>query len=870
MHIRTPASPETKGFSRGEHSEDRAREMELLRSECERLAQRIKHLEEQKRAPADELKSRSRSNSPTAMKTEQSVTPEEAVSSATALAFTLREINGTLGQLDGVFRVQDAQMRMALRSTAVTTISSWFRGLVIQRQYEALRTSMRRQRRRRIRAVRRELVDRVQRRERIENSIALMSASREQNILRDHLVAWSVFTCNMRPVRSGWHESIQDMHYRRGIRLQRKMLVALFKLALGPNSRKNVALRYRERRERAREEIVRRRVRSGKPPTGMVVTNDMIREQMHKEATRLIHKNHKHTWKRTIMNRWIKVAVAPWRAKRRVAEELYQKLKRQQYFYMWRKFVRSRSEISGTGGRKKYNGRKRWKMRHNLFLIIQHHNNRKLRSHFKAWHVKCHRLAVVRRAFSGHMNTICRNVLRAWRIWATLAVRRKLACVEEWKAYGMSLYKVPFRAWFIWTQDQKKSQAATRTLLSAWERRKLRELKYQVFKVWRHQAAYGKVEGMFSRVQLLRTVDEQKKLVQTLTTSMDVMEESLKTTQTALQEQVQLNEDYAAQLKSLNDKKADANFAQHNAEQEIVRLQSILDSIALIHPGTVKQLEALSDAKKFENRKLADHARSRAAFAATMKDQQDHSAMGADIGHESVPQVPPVALGSTLGGISLKDAEDVAGDTDPDAGDNGRDPDSWRPSNVPEDAVWLRSDDAAIVLRARHVSTLFEPTPADESSESNANNDKIPVPEMDAETARLQGLLAFIVYGNTAHLRRTSQTKIKDPRQSKITLNPEQQRQLEEQGKMLRKFSRTSSWGQFVEDMSTRFPLRHRVNLNTEDRLVQRIGRARQRRNRNETEKRPGFNILSAQTAGSLGGHGHGAAVVPTLSAVKK
>ena len=39
-----------------------------------------------------------------------------------------------------------------------------------------------------------------------------------------------------------------------------------------------------------------------------------------------------------------------------------------------------------------------------------------------------------------------------------------------------------------------------------------------MFKVWRHQAAYGKIEGMFTRVRLLRTLDEQKALIKTIGT----------------------------------------------------------------------------------------------------------------------------------------------------------------------------------------------------------------------------------------------------------------------------------------------------------------------------------------------------------------
>ena len=37
----------------------------------------------------------------------------------------------------------------------------------------------------------------------------------------------------------------------------------------------------------------------------------------------------------------------------------------------------------------------------------------------------------------------------------------------------------------------------------------------------------------------------------------------------------------------------------HNAEQEIIRLQYLLDSIATIHPGTVKRITDMPYSQKF-------------------------------------------------------------------------------------------------------------------------------------------------------------------------------------------------------------------------------------------------------------------------------
>ena len=293
-----------------------------------------------------------------------------------------------------------------------------------------------------------------------------------------------------------------------------------------------------------------KRESKGLPRTGQIISNQMICEQMDMEATRIIHDNRRKVWTTLVFTRWGAVAVEPWRAKRRVANAHFRATELWKRMLMWKKYLRGRSEVGkgAHGGRKKYTGRQRWQKRHNIFLIIQHHGAKVLRNFFTAWRVKAHQLAAVRRTFAGRMSAQCQNAIRAWKIQADLSVKRKRIAIAEWKDYSRALWKVPFRAWYVWTQARKKEHAASRILLTAWERKKLRDLKYQVFKVWRHQAAYGKIEGMFSRVKLLRTLDEQKGLIKTIGESLDVTQDTLMATKGALEHQISLNDENTKRL----------------------------------------------------------------------------------------------------------------------------------------------------------------------------------------------------------------------------------------------------------------------------------------------------------------------------------
>ena len=43
----------------------------------------------------------------------------------------------------------------------------------------------------------------------------------------------------------------------------------------------------------------------------------------------------------------------------------------------------------------------------------------------------------------------------------------------------------------------------------------------------------------------------------------------------------------------------------------------------------------------------------------------------------------------------------------------------------------------------------------------------------------------------------------------------------------IRRLGRSGNWGSFVEDLAARFPLKHPVNLDAQDRLLRRIGDAK-------------------------------------------
>ena len=228
-------------------------------------------------------------------------------------------------------------------------ISAWFRGIAVRWRHEALLTAMRRLRRRKIRPVRRELERVVKRREAIDDAISLFAAIRDDYQGRENLHALHECASHMSVIRAEWEEQAANMCKRRNTRQQKTILRQWLGCALGPRSRKNIAKRYQRRRQEAREAIMDKRERKGLPRTGQIISNDMIREQMDMEATRIIHENRRKVWTTLVFTRWRDIAVEPWRAKRRIANAHFRTSELWKRVVMWRKYVRARNEVGERG-----------------------------------------------------------------------------------------------------------------------------------------------------------------------------------------------------------------------------------------------------------------------------------------------------------------------------------------------------------------------------------------------------------------------------------------------------------------------------------------------------------------------------------------
>ena len=837
-------------------------EVEMLREHCNTLAHRLQAMEEHfmstemspnrydRRPATTPANFRERTGEKVAF-AEDSIAAldqftgefQDEEGGAPALTFTLKEIKGTLARLDGVFATEDEDSDLKMGNAAVTIIATQVRGWLVREKYKKLKTTLRRWRRRRTQPVRREFARVVRRRKMVDNGVALMVTTRSMNCVRSHHEAWASHAMALLPLRKKQRKGASDL----ALRIRNKFLLKIMKtwweLANGPDSRKAIRFKNKARKDQAKERIMKRRRQRKLPQT--LITKEMISEEMSMEATRLIHSNRDRVCKKDAFVAWAVFAVAPWRYKRKIADVHFKKVRGKAIFHVFRKFNKGRHLLHGAA-KKKYTGRKRWEMKHNLHVIKIHHSHRLLKSHFVSWRKRAHQLQTAKRSFEGHISNLSKTVLAAWHIEAQRQFKIKQLCVAEWRAYGIALYKTPFRAWYIFASKRKAANQATNTLLQAWSRRKTRSFMNQVFKVWRHQAQYGKTEGMHTRLELIKVVEDQKKVQNMMTRNLEKAEGTLSELKNALTQERQNSDKLKEKAEDEKAERDRLEFAVHNAEQEIVRLQAMLDSLSLIHPGTIKQLKSLDESRQFPDKQLDDLARARGK-----------TSMDVETSKPKTSAPPPLALNEADKGVSQGHAGapiDIPGFHDAPLEEKQKKRGEGKTKQEAHDPskVWVSPYDADVILRVKHIQEALK-----KGTEKKMG---MPAPVVEkpktVEEARLRALLLYLTSGDEEILQQhmDEAAAMENAEAENVEEGPSPDEEEEQKKVPLRahlgllnrdKISRTAKWSDFLQDMSAMYPLRHRINIGAQERLAQRVAVAKKNSDDKKLYGRGHFNLLS-------------------------
>ena len=257
--------------------------------------------------------------------------------------------------------------------------------------------------------------------------------------------------------------------------------------SVSPHARKAVAGRYAARHAAALAKLEA----SGK---FKVVTVEMIAREMTRDAAHRIHTAGMARCRARHFRLWAGEVMAARRAAEDAVVRHYNETILVKCLAGWVIFTRRRLDPT-DGVRRAARRTTRFATAHNERLVTGHFRVVHLGKHLRAWRALHAKRVEVDRRFHRVADTLAARALAAWRGAARYQAGLKGSVVGQWKEYTLRLLLVPFRAWYVYASRRKARHRAQAQLVFAYRHRKQRILTYTVFKMWRHQAIYGKVEG---------------------------------------------------------------------------------------------------------------------------------------------------------------------------------------------------------------------------------------------------------------------------------------------------------------------------------------------------------------------------------------
>lgn len=232
-------------------------------------------------------------------------------------------------------------------------------------------------------------------------------------------------------------------------------------------------------------------------------------------------------------------------------------------------------------------------------MFHQHYNLKKIQRHYrltllkkfmKYWKKYAIPRQIANRKYQNKCTKLCKVVFKAYRQQAEIQRKLRIKTLNRWKEAGLHLYLYPFHIWFIYTQRRKEKKRVQQKLILSFTRSKERKFLGKILKAWNYLALYGKEDGCLSRVQIMKELTDQKKYSKAMENALDAYKSAAEKATTELESKIKELERANLELKEQDLKSLKLQFAVHAAEQQIVRLQLIVDSLAKIHPGSVQKI----------------------------------------------------------------------------------------------------------------------------------------------------------------------------------------------------------------------------------------------------------------------------------------
>ncbi|KAJ1449038.1 hypothetical protein M885DRAFT_537088 [Pelagophyceae sp. CCMP2097] len=178
--------------------------------------------------------------------------------------------------------------------------------------------------------------------------------------------------------------------------------------------------------------------------------------------------------------------------------------------------------------------------------------------------------------------------LHAWT--AAVSKRRRLRsmAVQNWLAAGRLLVLRPLQAWYLLTKQRRTTRLDQKRLVSIHTRTRTRRLFVKMLRCWRHQAIYGRVEGLYTRAELVRSLVELEATGRRLEARADAHTFSCDAAASRLDDERDRAIRSASRLADRDARLQSMQLALHHGAAEVHRIAVAIECVATLHPDVTR------------------------------------------------------------------------------------------------------------------------------------------------------------------------------------------------------------------------------------------------------------------------------------------
>ena len=243
--------------------------------------------------------------------------------------------------------------------------------------------------------------------------------------------------------------------------------------------------------------------------------------------------------------------------------------------------------------------RARWKapgklvVRYNQTAVDAFSDRRVKKLFFHLWKPVAQRYVAAKKMRRRVISEFARRHLKEWKYVAIVQRKLMMRSVSEWKGYSRRIMESPFRMWFVWMDQRKRKRADQDRLITAYMRTKHRKFLWNIVRGWRHQAVYGRIAGLYSRNDLMKSLTEQKQQCKQMEQEMATYVSNVNEMNKLLEENTKRVKEMEVVLQKKENKARELRMAMHHCEQEMVKMQSLVESVQHVHPVVAKHIQDL-------------------------------------------------------------------------------------------------------------------------------------------------------------------------------------------------------------------------------------------------------------------------------------